>query len=304
MSTVNLLRKMIDIGANLTDPMFKGIYNSTQKHSNDFKHMLSRARQNGVERIIITGGSLKDSEEALAIAQLDPVMFSTVGCHPTRCNEFSEHPGGPKTYLGELYKLASDNREKVIAIGEIGLDYDRLHFCPKEVQLLHFEHQLSLAEDTKLPLFLHNRNSSEDFLKILNRNREKFISSGGVVHSFDGSADDLKRIVDLGLYVGINGCSLKTEQNLEVAKSIPSDRLMIETDCPWCEIKKSHASYRYVKTEFKRSKDASDPNIPVKNRNEPAMLVHVLEVLAAIRQEDIETLSEQIYQNTIKLFFS
>lgn len=304
MSSSSLARKMIDIGANLTDPMFKGIYNSSQKHQDDFHQMLSRAKRHGVEKIIITGGSLEDSKQALDIAKLDSNLFSTVGCHPTRCNEFTSYLNGSTNYLADLEKLALDNKQKVVAIGEIGLDYDRLHFCSKEIQLLHFEQQLALAGSTKLPLFLHNRNSTDDFVRILNRNREKFMSSSGVVHSFDGSAQDLEKILELGLYIGLNGCSLKTDQNLEVAKLVPSDRLMIETDCPWCEIKRSHASFKHIRTEFKRTKNASDPEIPVKNRNEPAMLVQILEVLSTIRQEDIQCLSEQIYQNTLKLFFS
>lgn len=297
------MRKLIDIGANLTDPVFVGIYNSSRKHQDDFDHMLNRAEHNGVEKIIITGGNLNESREALNIARRYPNLYSTVGCHPTRCQEFIKCDEGPTYYLNQLKELASNNLDKVVAIGETGLDYDRLHFCDKETQKIYFEQQLTLAQETKLPLFLHNRNSCDDFLEILERNKDKFEIGGGVVHSFDGSAEDLDKILKIGLYIGINGCSLKTEKNLEVAKLIPSDRLMIETDCPYCEMRKSHASFKYVKTISGKSKDASDTNIPVKNRNEPSSLIQVLEVLSAIRQEDSDTLAEQIYSNTNKLFF-
>jgi len=299
-----LVKKMIDIGANLTDPMFRGIYNSTPKHRDDFEHMLVRAEASGVEKIIITGGTLSESMEALSIANQSPKLFSTVGCHPTRCNEFLDYQGGPESYLAGLKELALNNKTKVVAIGELGLDYDRLKFCPRETQRVYFELQLSLAYDTNLPLFLHNRNSIDDFISILDRNRDTLQSAGGVVHSFDGSYEDLKRLLEFDLYIGINGCSLKTEQNLEVAKLIPSDKLLIETDCPWCEIKRTHASFKYVKNIPEKSKNASDPQLPVKNRNEPSNLIQVLEVVASLRDEDINNLAEQIYDNTNKLFFS
>lgn len=296
-------KKLIDIGANLTDPMFRGIYHSSLKHQDDFAFMLARAKEAGLEKMIVTGGSLEDSKEALSIAQRDLNLYSTVGCHPTRCKEFEAHEGGPDAYLDELRKLASEGGSKVVAIGELGLDYDRLHFCPKETQKQFFERQLSLAQEINLPLFLHNRNSIDDFIEILRRNAGKFSSRGGVVHSFDGSPDDLQKILNMGFYIGINGCSLKTEENLEVAKMIPSNKLMIETDCPWCEIKKSHASFKYVKTMPQKSKDAKDDKLPVKNRNEPSSLIQVLEVLASLRNEDIEQLAEQVWLNTNKLFF-
>lgn len=297
------IKKLIDIGANLTDPMFRGMYHSSQKHRDDFDDMLTRSKEVGVEKMIITGGSLEDSKEALSLALKNASLYSTVGCHPTRCNEFESYEGGPDAYLDRLRKLIAEGSSKVVAIGELGLDYDRLHFCSKETQKLHFERQLYLAQETHLPLFLHNRNSIDDFMDILIRNKSKFGSRGGVVHSFDGSLEDLERILHMGLYIGINGCSLKTEENLQVAKMIPSDKLMIETDCPWCEIKKSHASYKHVKTLPQKSKDANDHKLPVKNRNEPSSLIQVLEVLSSVRNEEIESLAEKVWLNTNKLFF-
>lgn len=304
MATGRIVRKMIDIGANLTDPMFRGQYNSKQKHRDDFDDMLRRSFNSGIEKMIITGGSLSDSKAALDLAMKHENLFTTVGCHPTRCNEFEQYSGGPDAYLSQLSELIKDKKSKVVAVGELGLDYDRLQFCSKDIQKEYFKKQLDLAYQTKLPLFLHNRNSIDDLCEILSGNRDKFIQFGGVVHSFDGTRCDVRRLLELNLHIGINGNSLKTQDNLDVIEFIPSDRLVIDTDCPWCEIKRTHASFKYVKTHFDKTKDASDPNLPVKNRNEPMNLVQILEVLAAVREEDIESLSEQIYTNTNDLFFN
>lgn len=293
---------LIDIGANLTDSMYRGIYRSSQKHPDDFTRVLDRANKYGVKSMIITGGSLIDSKEALNLAKQHDGLYTTVGCHPTRCNEFLSFANGPDEYLRELEQLATHDEKKVVAIGEMGLDYDRTSFCPIETQKIYFEKQLAMAETTKLPLFLHCRAAWFDFFEIMERNRSKWQQSGGVLHSFDGNHEDLAHALNLGLYVGINGCSMKKEENLEVIKEIPIDRLMIETDCPWCEIKKSHASYKYVKTIFKRSKDGSDPDIPIKDRNEPSMLIQILEVLGTIRNEDLTELACQIHKNTLNLF--
>lgn len=297
------LRRMIDIAANLTDPMFRGIYRSSQKHIDDFEHMLDRAKKTGIAKIIVTGTDLIESREALKLSQAHSDLYSTVGCHPTNCTKFDEHSAGSDNYLQELLEVARTNRENVVALGEIGLDYDRLHFCDKETQKKYFEKQLMLNSELRLPLFLHNRASSDDLIEILRRNRDKFNLRGGVVHSFDGNLNDLTRILDLGLHIGINGCSLKTDDNLDVVKHIPSDKLLIETDCPWCEIKQTHSSFDHVQSKYTKSKNASNPLVPVKGRNEPMQLVQVLEALASIRQEDIEVLCEKIYDNTTKLFF-
>jgi len=120
--------------------------------------------------------------------------------------------------------LIKNNRSKVVAIGECGLDNQRLHFCSKEIQekfvashyycqvshiisyiyFRYFEMQLKLSEDFNLPLFLHCRDAASTFLDILKKN-SNFIKSGGVVHSFDGSLNEAKDIINLGFYIGING---------------------------------------------------------------------------------------------------
>lgn len=122
--------------------------------------------------------------------------------------------------------------------------------------------------------------------------------------------DDMKAILDNPkLSIGINGCSLKTEDNLKVVAAIPTDRIMLETDCPWCDCRPSHASAQYVRTRPPAvDKKKHQEGALVKGRNEPCNIVQVLEVVAGVKglsdESDLDALCAQIHQNTRRVFFS
>ncbi|CAJ0828427.1 8300_t:CDS:10 [Entrophospora sp. SA101] len=131
------------------------------------------------------------------------------------------------------------------------------------------------------------------------------------MHSFTCGLEEMKRAVSLGLYLGVNGCSLKTQENLDVVKQVPEDRLMIETDSPWCDIRSTHASYSHLIKNLEKSsiptsykKERFQEGYMVKGRNEPCSIVQVLHVLASIRNADPELLAEKIYENTTRTIYT
>lgn len=300
--------KFFEIGANLLDDTFRGIYHGKQKHQEDILSVLERGKEMGVQRQIVTAGCLDDSIEALKLVRLlrpKYEIFSTVGVHPTRANELKD-PEDASKIIDQLRAMIVDGKSdgSVLALGECGLDYDRLQFCTKEVQVSAFKLQLNLAAEVSLPMFLHNRNTGGDFLRIVTEERAK-MKHGGVVHSFDGSLEEMQQLVELGLYIGINGCSLRTEENLAVVAQIPEHLLLLETDSPWCGVKPSHAGSKHLKTDFPRKKaEKYEIGFMVKDRNEPCTIVQILEIVAAVRGADPILLAEKIYRNSEELFFS
>lgn len=130
--------------------------------------------------------------------------------------------------------------------------------------------------------------------------------TAGVTHSFTGSAEDCVKLLSFdNMYIGINGCSLKTAENLHVVKGIPVERMMIETDSPYCEIKNTHAGIGFVKSTWpSKKKEKYDQECIVKGRNEPCSVRQVLEVVAGCKGiNDLGKLGETVYHNTCRVFF-
>ena len=210
--------------------------------------------------------------------------------------------------LQELRALATQARQNghVVAFGEIGLDYDRLFLSPKETQLKYFEPQLDLAVELQMPLFLHSRACSEDFERILKSRLDK-LPKRGLVHSFTGTIAEMQALVDLGFDIGVNGCSLKTEENLAVVKEIPLERLQIETDGPWCEIRASHASSKHLQDSGLNipkavKKEKWQKGLMVKGRNEPCTIPHVAHVIGKVKGIPVDQICEVAWNNSTKMF--
>ena len=319
---------MIDIGANLTDKSFYldqvrlGDHQATT--FSDLDWVLGRAHHAGVKGAILTGGSLEESRSAIHIARkknqctfpdmrFPPIssdtnpevpelsgkglyLRATVGCHPCRAYEAKKNP---EKYMNELRHLIAMNRDVVVAVGECGLDYDRTEFCSIATQQLIFPLHFTLAREFQLPLFLHNRNTKGDFLRIMERGLPS-LSVNCVVHSFTGSLQELQALLRLGCYIGINGCSLKTEENCRVAKELPWDRLLLETDCPYCEIRPTYNSFPLIRTKYnvlrrdrylralaqppQGNENVSLASTIMQRRNEPCNLIQIAEAVYALSQ--------------------
>lgn len=297
--------RFVDVGANLLDPMFHGVYRGKERHPSDLDLVLERAWENGLDKIVITAGTLEESEAAVELARKNAGRtFCTVGVHPTRCGEFGETEEELEAHLEKLSTVCRSGTTDgtVVALGEMGLDYARTEFCDPKTQARGLEAQLRLAETTGLPLFLHNRDSGDDLYSTLKEHRHEF--SRGVVHSFDGSAELARRFTnDLDLYIGLNGCSLKTPENLEVVKTIPIDRILLETDCPWCDVRATHAGFDHVKTKFPTKNEKKfETGSCVKGRYEPCHIVQVAEVIAGVKGISVEDLTDVCLKNSYDFF--
>lgn len=311
----------VDIGANLVDPMYQGSYREKQRHEADLDAVLQRAWDNHLDKIIITAGTVPESDKAMDLIEKFEIqttndqstqrLFSTVGVHPTRCkSEFGETDASWEKYLQSMKETITRGIENghVVAMGELGLDYARLQFCDVETQKRGFIAQLQIAKEFNLPLFLHNRETGTDLLDILkehyyNDDTNTDQRAGGVVHSFDDTLELAEAFMELGLFIGINGCSLKTEDNLNVAKEIPLDRLLLETDCPWCDIRQSHAGFGHVQTKFPTKPEKKyEPGSCVKGRYEPCHIRQVAEVIAGVKGVSVEEVAKTSRENAYRLF--
>ncbi len=188
----------------------------------DRSALLESLPQRGVCGVINAGSHLESSAASVALAARYPFCYAAVGVHPECVN------GLPEGYLARLRALAAG--PKVVAVGEIGLDYHFADMAPKEDQRRVLEEQLGLAEELRLPVILHDRDAHGDMMEILRRRRPR-----GVLHCFSGSVEMMREAVSLGLYIGLGGAvTFKNARvPVEVARAVPAERLLLETDAPY-----------------------------------------------------------------------
>ncbi|MHB8828121.1 MAG: TatD family hydrolase [Syntrophales bacterium] len=237
--------------------------------NDDRKDVIERAGAAGLAMVIAVGTSVPDSLKAVEIAGNYDLIYASVGVHPHEVKEIDA-----MTY-GSLRALAG--RDKVVAIGEIGLDFYHNH-SPRELQFQHFAEQLDLAIELGMPVIIHDREAHEETLEFLAHRRGRL---RGVLHCFSGDLKMAKRCIDLGFHISIAGpvTYKKSEQLRIVALGIPLDAMLIETDSP------------YLAPQPWRGK-----------RNEPAFVVETARRIAEIRGIAIEEVDAATELNTRRLF--
>ena len=190
---------------------------------NDDRHaLLSELPQKDVSLVLNPGCTLKTSQKAIAYAERYPHIYAAVGCHPHNSKEMTDRD------LDTFRTLCA--HPKVVAVGEMGLDY-HYDFSPRAVQQKRFREQLALAKEQNLPVIVHNRDATEHTLEIL----REFPGQTGVVHCFSGSLETANIVLDLGYYIGFTGVLTfpNARKALEIVANMPKNRLLLETDAPY-----------------------------------------------------------------------
>lgn len=264
---------MIDIGLNLTSGQFR----------NDIDSLLKDAQTAGVSTMIVTGTSVLQSREALALtAQYPDLLYATAGIHPHDANSMTEQG------INELKQLL--NEDKIVAVGECGLDFNRNFSTPAE-QLSCFERQLELAVELQLPVFLHQRDAIDDFIRLIKKYRSGLVAA--VAHCFTGDQEELETCLEAELSIGITGwlCDERRGKALQdCVHLIPDERIMIETDAPYL-------FPRDLKLPQEQQKGKKG-----RRRNEPQYLPHILQTLAGLMAKDVAEL-EQLTTANARAFF-
>jgi TatD DNase family protein len=239
------------------------------RYTEDFESVLKNMREAQISRVLNVGYDLSSSERSLQLAQEYDHIFAAVGVHP------HDAEGATRETWERLMEMAKEG--KVIAWGEIGLDYYR-DLSPRSIQKEVFIQQIELADQAGLPIIIHNRDSHEDILKIVKEHTPK---QGGVFHCYSGSWEMAKILLNLGFYLSFAGpvTYKNARHTVEVAAHVPLDRFIVETDSP------------YLTPEPYRGK-----------RNEPTYVREVVARIAEIRGLGFDEVAVQAFQNASQLF--
>ena len=230
----------------------------------DRKDVLERAKEKRVTRIVNIGFDIAGSLKGVKLAENHNELYATVGIHPHSANTLN------KKIVDKLRELAAN--PKVVAIGEIGLDYYR-NLSPREVQKRAFETQLALAQELELPVVIHDREAHEDILQALLRFNGKI---SGVMHCFSGNKEMAQQCIDLGFKISFNGTVTypKNRELREIAEWIDLKSILLETDCP------------FLSPQEVRGK-----------RNEPSFLPMIAREIANLKRVNVDNLAETTTRN-------
>lgn len=233
--------------------------------------IIENAKKTGVKKFLVVGYDKDSSVLAVKIANKYPECYASIGIHPTEIDHTSEDD------YEKTMKLVSN--PKVVAIGEIGLDYHWVKEPEKrEIQKEWFIRQIEFANDHHLPISIHNRESNEDCLKILKEHTPKF---GGVMHCYSGSVEMLDDILNLGMYISLGGPVTFTNAKTPkaVAEEVPLEKLLVETDCPYLT-----------------------PHPHRGEKNEPKYICLVVEEIARLKDISKKHVEQVTYENACRLF--
>lgn len=268
---------MIDIGLNLTSSQFQ----------NDIDTVIKNALLADVTTMIVTGTSIEKSQQALDLtAQYPNSLYATAGIHP--------HDASTLTSQSIQQLMTLLNEDRVLAVGECGLDFNRNFSTPAE-QLSCFEVQLELAVELQMPVFLHQREAKSDFINLIKKYRTGLVN--GVAHCFTGGGEELEAYLEQDLYIGITGwlCDERRGKDLQdCVHLIPDNRLMVETDAPYL-----------FPRNLKLPNDASltgKQKKKMRSRNEPQYLPHIVQTLAELSNKNMTELVLATTENA-KCFF-
>ena len=252
--------KLIDSHAHLDDERFDG----------DREELINALRDNDVEMFLNPGADLKTSRAAVALAEKYSFIYAAVGCHPHDTKYMNDE-------TMDIFRDLAKSK-KVLAIGEIGLDYFYDN-SDRETQRKWFREQIRLAKELDLPYIVHDRDAHEEVFKIMKE--EHYDGTRGILHCYSSSVELAREFIKLGFYISLGGpvTFKKSKTPKLVAKEIPLDRLLIETDSP------------YLTPEPLRGK-----------RNEPAYVKYVAEEIAKIRNITTEEVAEKTGENFKRLF--
>lgn len=246
------------------------VHLNADQYDEDLEEVIARAQEAGVTNMVVVGFDRPTITRAMELVEQYDFLYACVGWHPVDAIDMTEED------LGWIEELAS--HPKVVAIGEMGLDY---HWdkSPKEIQKEVFRKQIKLAKKVKLPIVIHNREATADIVEILKEEEAEEV--GGIMHCFSGSAEVAKECVKMNFYISLGGpvTFKNAKKPKEVAAEIPLDQLLIETDCPYL------APHPY------RGK-----------RNEPGYVRLVAEEIAEIKGLTLEEVAEATTRNAKKVF--
>ena len=249
---------LFDTHAHLNDPAFDP----------DREELMAGLANKGIGYVMNAGCSLESSKDIIQMAERYPWLYASVGSHPDSADEVSEE------VIEEYRQMAK--HEKVKAIGEIGLDY-YYEDIPREVQKQAFRMQMALANELDIPVIIHEREAHDDGMRIV----KEFPKVKGVFHCYSGSAEMARQLVNMGWYIGFTGVLTfkNARKAVETAASIPLDRIVLETDCP------------FMAPEPFRGK-----------RNDPGYLPKMAEKLAEIRGISVEEAIAVTTENAKRLY--